>query len=312
MKKFMMILCSILATFLMSAPVFADPIVTVGQDGIVHDPKYGDNAEWNGNVELPYDTTTEKSTPAEDKNYYNGPTILLGKEITLNADSVVEGDVFIAAETVYINTTISGDVYIYANNIVIADDAVISGKLNYNENAELVVNANVDKQSYGDIFNIEITFADKVVSTLWNIAATIILAVILILIVPRFFENLNKKTAKYDVKKACLDLLTGLAILVATPVAIALLLLTIVGAPISLVLLLVYILTILIATPVAGYYIGKIICKRVGTKKEMIGAVALGVAAIKILSLIPYIGGFVDFAAMVLGIGLIIRMMRNR
>jgi len=104
-------------------------------------------------------------------------------------------------------------------------------------------------------------------------------------------------------------------ILFLTPIAALIVCFTIIGIPMGLITLALYGIALYLAQIPVGLFIGRWIIGRfrlVESKAIMVGALAVGLAILKLLSLIPYFGFFVGFVVVLFGLGAIVAAERKR
>ena len=96
----------------------------------------------------------------------------------------------------------------------------------------------------------------------------------------------------------------GVAVLAGVPVAIILTAITLVGFPVSLMLLMVYLAAIYLAKIWVGAFLGQMLVKRTGaTKGDWLLGLLVGLLILTIVRFIPYLGGLVHFGVICLGLG---------
>jgi len=90
---------------------------------------------------------------------------------------------------------------------------------------------------------------------------------------------------------------------------------TIIGIPLGLIALALWGIAIYLAQIPVGLFIGRWIIghfKEVEGKAIMIGALALGLAILRLLRLIPHLGFFIGLAIILFGLGAVIVTLRRR
>ncbi len=96
----------------------------------------------------------------------------------------------------------------------------------------------------------------------------------------------------------------GVAVLAGVPVAIILTAITLVGFPVSLMLLMVYLAAIYLAKIWVGAFLGQMLVKHTGaTKGDWLLGLLVGLLILTIVRFIPYLGGLVHFGVICLGLG---------
>ncbi len=98
----------------------------------------------------------------------------------------------------------------------------------------------------------------------------------------------------------------GAIILFATPVAVIVTLITVVGVPVGLIGLILYGIGIYLSQIAVGLFIGYWIIgyfRKVETRGILVGALALGFTVLTLLKLIPYVGFPLWLATVLFGLG---------
>ncbi len=96
----------------------------------------------------------------------------------------------------------------------------------------------------------------------------------------------------------------GVGVLAATPVAIVVAAITLVGIPISLMLLAVYLAALYLAKVWVGAFLGRILLRPAGsTKRDWLLGLLVGLLILTIVGFIPYLGGLVRLGVVCLGLG---------
>jgi hypothetical protein len=108
----------------------------------------------------------------------------------------------------------------------------------------------------------------------------------------------------------------GALALFVTPIAALVVIITIIGLPVGLIALVLYGIAVYLSQIPVGFLIGRLILKRNGeieSRGLFIGALALGLAILLVLGLIPYVGGLVMLLTIMFGLGsLIVLVARSR
>jgi hypothetical protein len=96
----------------------------------------------------------------------------------------------------------------------------------------------------------------------------------------------------------------GIGVLAGAPVAMIVIAITLVGFPISLMLLVVYLTALYLAKIWVGAFLGWLLLKPVGgTKGDWVLGLLVGLSIITIVGYIPYLGGLVRLGVVCLGLG---------
>jgi hypothetical protein len=219
--------------------------------------------------------------------------------------------------SVLIANSIGGDTKIATEDLSLASDASLSGNLTYISGNELQMSdgASVSGQivrqlppdkSFDEKNN---DFAKKATAAFTGILIAIKLIdlfwlTIFGLLIIIFFPNFTTKTADYINKKIGWALLIGLVALLLIPILGIILFITIVGIPIALVLMLLFVLIFWIGRIFAIFALGKFVIGKISTKNDSKPlAYLVGVLIYLLLSLIPIIGSLTTIIVSLSGVG---------
>jgi hypothetical protein len=234
---------------------------------------------------------------------------------SINIDNAVGRGITGYADTIDINNQVTGDVNIGVTQLTIASTAKIQGDLIYVSDNEAVIRAGAQiggttthnlpkerKSTYMDFFTWGPGFGVWTWSRIIAFLMTLVAGSLIILIAPK------RATAVAEAikRKPLSSLGWGAVILFATPIAVLITFITIIGIPVGLIGLLVYGLAIYLAQIAVGLFIGYWIIGRFSTANSrgvLIGSFALGFSILTLVKLIPYIGFPVWLATVLFGIG---------
>ncbi|MBT7138057.1 MAG: hypothetical protein HN889_09345, partial [Rhodospirillaceae bacterium] len=144
--------------------------------------------------------------------------------------------------------------------------------------------------------------------------AFILLGTVQVLVLPKISFN----SAKLGVVEPWKALGLGLAILVAAPFGIAILMSTVIGIPLGIVLVAVYLVIVALGLVVSVLTIGRRVLRLFGRNWDdqswgRVGVVAIGMLVIAVLAIIPFLGVLVVILALSLGTGaLVVHLVRGR
>lgn len=254
-----------------------------------------------------------------------------GNSITLTSDAQIGRDVFVAGSELRVEGDLVGDLSVTADRVVIAknviidgnvniaaeaiefgDNVQIGGKLVYNDDAKV---SGVDGTAYSDLevyhvekVSAEARFAAVLYSKFLSIAG-LFLAMALILAV---YSKLHDKVeAEFTAGHFGTNLAVGLGALVIVPVVAIFALLTMVAAPIAIVVFLIYGIAVYLAQGFAGLWLGHFVIEELFKLKGNPFVEALvGIIILGLLALVPFVGVITGFVALALGLGLIIDCVR--
>ena len=216
---------------------------------------------------------------------------------------------------------ILGNVHIDALEIEILPTARIRGNVTYRSPQKAAIHS--DAVIGGDITFIQseepthaIGFAMAAAGSvvLIMLIAFIVLGAAQVLVLPKISFN----SATLGVVEPWKALGLGFAILVAAPFGIAILMSTVIGIPLGIVLVAVYLVIVAFGLVVSALAIGRRGLKFFGRNWDdrtwgRVGVVAIGMLVIAVLAMIPFLGVLVVVLALSLGIGaLVVQLARGR
>lgn len=268
--------------------------------------------------------------------HYNGSTkrdlYIAGNMITLEPESQIGRDVFVAGAQLNVETPIDGDIAVTAGTVVFHDtqvvgnvnlnvdeirfegDVEIGGKLTYNDNANIIGRENV---TYGELeaYHIEqpstaMIVTAKIYNKLFSIVALFLAMALILALYPRLHQKVASEETSSAVGK---DLAIGLGVLLGVPAFIIFTFMTVIAAPLGFVVLALYLVMIYLSQGFAGIWLGHFILEKLCKFKSNVFLEAfIGVLTLGIVSLIPYLGIISGLLGLLLGLGLILKLIRPR
>lgn len=236
-----------------------------------------------------------------------GDLVAAGGQIILSKDSTVEGDILLAGGEVTLNGIVNGDGSVSAGTLQTGKDFKLKGDLeleaeNYPADLkeDVVGNLNImpvtreQNQYAGEFEGFSIFFF------IIKLLASLALGFILIYIFPGFITGLAEIVRGSALKAG----LVGFLLLIFVPVLSIILLITFFGWSLSILLILLFALAALIATVPVKLLAGKMIYFTVFKKEagDMIYYLT-GAVIYAIVYEIPFLGGLIQFIALLLGLG---------
>jgi hypothetical protein len=219
-----------------------------------------------------------------------------------------------AGSDIYLKNDVNGNVKLRVKRLVVSTFANIGGNLVYSSENE------ADLQSGASIIGsvthkLPMVKVDhkrsrirpflKIIEKVMSFLMALITGFVLILIAPKRLISVSESIGT----KPWPSLGWGAVILFATPPAAITIFFTIVGVPLALIAIALYLIAIYISQIPVGLYIGRWIIRRffeVESKAIMAGSLALGLFIIGFLRLIPFLGFFIGLAVILLGLGSVI------
>lgn len=255
---------------------------------------------------------------------------LAGNMLTLSREAKIERDVFAAGNELVVDTDIKGDLAVSAEKVVIKNSKIggnvnldvaevvfdgsveIAGALTYNDNAEVI---GLDNASYNSIeaYHVaEVSNAALVMAAIYGKILSVAGLFIVMAVLGAIYHKLHDKVAEQaDANHTGMNMVAGLVVLAVVPIIALLLVMTVIGAPLAIILLALYVIAIYLAQGFAGVWLGHLIIEKVFKSKANIYAEAfVGILILGLLALVPYLGVATGFLGLVLGLGLIIQCIK--
>ena len=238
---------------------------------------------------------------------------IFGNSVTISAN--ISRDLKIAGTSIDLSGIIvGGDAYINAENVILDEKTVIIGKLTYSDETNIT---GLDVASIGSIevtkidkVVVEETIVDKISSFIVSAIAAFITMIVLFYFIPKTKEKLNNIELKVSsiAKTSGIGFLT----LIAVPIIVVIALFTRILMPLSLITLAIYVIGIYLSSLLVYYIVGNIITTKIIKKDNMYLALACGIIVVKVIKVIPVIGGLVSAIALFYGMGLIFKFIKSR
>lgn len=260
------------------------------------------------------DTTVENNITAAgySVNIGEGTTaagiFVAGKEITFAGECKT---ISAAGETVVLNGTVSGDASISADRVIIGENAEISGtlKVDASQEPQIPASANVGKLEFtlsesarkaatAAAVTAGAVIVGKLLSLAYWLPAMLVLCVLLWLIFSKELDGAGEMLLKRPVAMP----ITGLVTIIAFPIALALLCVTVIGLPTAGILLLIAIPVGLAAVTFTGASVGRLVFPKM---HKLLSSV-IGVAVLTVLKILPYLGTLIVLASLIYTVGYLI------
>lgn len=272
-------------------------LICAGQDIKINGPV-------DGNIRLAGQMVDLSSTASRNLT-------LIGQTLNLLKTSIIKQDLIVAGQDVNISSNISRDVLAAGQRIKVLPDARIAGKFDYylEPNTEASIAANTVKgavtkhllpQHYTspqlppDLNQAKKAFS--AVSRVISVMSILVGGIFLILISRRRLEHLssNLKSSAFVVG------FLGFAIIFLTPVLSFVLLMTFVGIPLALILLLIYFLGFFLSIPLASIAVSQ----KLVPSSNLFLDLLLGTSIFILLDILPGVGWFFGLLFLCYGFGL--------
>ena len=280
----------------------------------------GNSVKVSGDIDYGFlaGQTLEVNSIVEHDLFAAGGSIVLSKESAINRDiylaannvdirTNILGNAWIAGSIVTLdNIVITGDLRVYANQLIINENVEIKGTL-YISEGTFIENENNLKFGNKEIIKVNrVDIKNKVSDVILSILTLIFTAIVLALVFPKLFSKLDYELTVKDVFK---KMFIGLGVLVIVPILSVILFVTSVGVSLGAILLLLYIIGIMISTILSSYVIGyNVYTKAFDQKDNIYVDLLIGILIVKVIELIPVIGALFMFAAFIYGLGLLYKL----
>jgi hypothetical protein len=245
-----------------------------------------------------------------------GNASVAGGEIRIEAP--IGGYLQVGAGHVYLDATVAGDVRVAAGSVELGPNARVLGSLSYASREELQKSPQAQVQ--GGIARIPLPERDREARKagrqaghafrwIWS-AGLVVLAAVLTALLP----NLGLGAAATLRTRWPWSLLAGFVALVCIPVAIVIAMATVVGIPLGLAALALYLALPILGYATSGIAAGLAVLQRWQPARASQGGMrvlfaALGMLAVVLLASIPWMGGLVVVVAMLLGVGVLLQQL---
>lgn len=252
------------------------------------------------------------SNSSDDKIVAGRDLFAVGNLVTINND--IQGNAFLAGNVITLkNVTINGDLNINADKLVIDSTAKVNGTINYNsdmtfENKD-VLNANEMVSYENDIKNYSSSMTDSVMPWLMFLIMIIVFAFVINLMFPKLHDKLNEPNV--DVKSEILSSLWGFVAMFIIPIAIIILLISIIGIEVAGFIGLCYLMLLMLSIVAASMILGnRVLNNLFHLNSNSYLNILFGVVILKLISIIPYVGEFIYFIAFIYGMGKLLELFK--
>lgn len=239
---------------------------------------------------------------------------LFGNNVRLE-NALIDRDVVIFGNKVYLSGTFNGNVLVYADTVIIENstflkdltvnsskltidkNTVVSGILTYDEDMDVSIeNTNIDTVAITSVK--QISTKDKVLEHVYSFIRLLVIFLVMYLMIPKVFDKINNNIGK--------NFGYGVISFIGLPIILLILMFTNLATSVAIIGVMLYIIFIMIAKVLVGYVIGKYLYTKIfklEEKKYLCGF--LGITSVYLLSIIPYIGGWITFISLIYSFGII-------
>ena len=297
----------------------ADHMIAAGGDITITEIAFHDLIVAGGDINFISGTVTDDVVAAggdlsiDPQFTIKGSAMLTGGEVAIEAP--IGAELRVAAGRLSLNANVAGDAHLVGENVIIGPDVTIGGDLRYRaQNFEMDPTVVVS----GEIIKLEPATPPDVER--WGVQAASAMAVfaisfliglaILVIIIALVLPGLMNSAAEMIRTKPLSTLGIGFLIVAAAPVVIAILFATVLGIPLALMVVAIYIAAAPLAIAAFIYYAGMIARRLISNPEHVdpnaasrIVWTALAAIALVLLGLTPLAGGFFWLIAYTIGMG---------
>lgn len=231
---------------------------------------------------------------------------LLGGSQNTTINGSIGRDSVIGSQNIVINGAIGRNVKGGVETITIGSNGRVGGNVDYYGTTDPTINAGgkivgtTTRTNPPQKKTAALTpFAMTITGFIYVLIAMIALSLTLV----GFFPKIFAEATATAVKKPGLTALVGIVSMIITPVIIIMLLVTAVGAPLAILLMLLSVIIAMVSAPFVGYLLGRLITK---TDKQYGWTMLYGITILVILFFIPFIGFLAIMASAIFGSGMVL------
>ena len=241
----------------------------------------------------------------------NGDVAIAGGDVAI--EGAIKGDVRAAGGDVRIDGPVTGDATVAAGTLELGPNARIEGRLKFHGDdlrrdpaAQVAGGIERNRGRHWSLHH-ERTAAERFMhGWIWS-AGLIALAALIAAALP----GASQRMAQQLRERPWITPLVGLLALTSIPMAAVLVMITIIGIPIGLLALFGYAALLLVgyvwvAVVVGGMLLDRVKPETAASTAWHVGAAMLAMLALALLARLPFVGGAVQFAVLVVGLGMIL------
>lgn len=248
---------------------------------------------------------------AENVNFVCGEAkdvYFFGNDIALFDEAVISREAKMMAEKIRISGAIKGDLYSESENIKVTDGAIIEGKLSYSGTLDKANDKQIGKLEKHEMPKIEITKKDIFVAKAESVLMQTVTAFCIIGLIIGITKNSNME-AKITLADVIKGIIAGISWITIIPILLIFLMITIIGLPFALILLMVYILMFFVAIPAMSLQLAVCILKAKNKESKVLEwfLAVLIYCALAILRTVPTLGVAITMLTGTYGFNLILK-----
>lgn len=246
----------------------------------------------------------------------DGDVSAAGASVVLAETAVVGGEFRVGAADVTIAGTVAGNVVVGADTIRVAETAVVGGDLRYDgdisgaEDAAVAGSVVRDESIGGVNVGVGVDVAPWVVDgtlAVYGFIANLVLGAVLLLVLPGFSRAVADRAVTDPLRSGGV----GLLAIVAVPVVLVLLALTLVGIPFAVAGAVLFGLFAWVALVYGRFALGSWLVARTGGDNRWV-ALTVGLLLGTLFGLLPIVGGLIDGVVSLVGLGALVLVLYAR
>ncbi|MDP2648230.1 MAG: hypothetical protein Q8P35_03255 [Candidatus Yanofskybacteria bacterium] len=236
-----------------------------------------------------------------------GDVLAAGGQVHVGGGSIITGDIIAAGGRVTIDGRVNGSVNVSGGQIVIGDNAFIGGDVSYRSGREAQISSGAIIQGIVQFNQQRFEGRGAVASLLgaWFFAKSLMLLATALLFI-WLFKRTSIRIVHEGLNNFWANALRGFLVLIAAPVLIVVLFITVIGVPAGLVVLFAYIAWIILSSAIAALVFGgwllKVLFKKDPAPVTWKSAV-IGVLAGMVVAWVPFVGWLVGCIFFLVALG---------
>lgn len=223
-----------------------------------------------------------------------------GASVEIGKNAVIEGDLIMGAGNATVDGKINGKIWAGTGTLTFGSSAVVAKEIVYSSDNVAKVNSSAKINQITQKIAPKPEKSKEVKSQITNhflgFLMMLLVGVLMLTLLSKWTKSASEQIKTHFWK----TLGWGFLILVATPIALIIALVTVIGIPLAFITGALYFIAIYLAKIIFAFALGEYISKQ---KWLPIWSLTLGLAIVAILCALPYIGGFIGFVALLLGLG---------
>lgn len=243
-------------------------------------------------------------------NLISGKDASIGRDLTIGAgnaviDGMVKGNINGGGGNVELTGTTKGNVTLdLDDDFKLSPGAKIEGNLEYTSPKQAEISGIVTgKTTYMEKPVKEKETESRITGEILGYLWLLLIGILFFVLAPQVSQKISENVPVNPLK----NLLWGILFLIVTPILAIILLITVIGLPVGLILLAVYIIEIYISRIFVGYWIGQYILKKLNREMRYKALVlASGLVVVVIGINLPILGTFIHFVIIIFGLGAIV------